>query len=183
MPIYNIVIDGKPVEIELKRERDGFLTAKLENRTFEIKLSTSTINPEEQFTIQLDGKTYKVEMSEVAREKPLNVRVEEATFKIQLKAPPRRSMLTVNSSSIRFPRKTVGSKEMSADAVAAPMTGRILSIYIKRGAQVKEGQKLCILEAMKMENEIVAPKKGIVQEICVSEGSPVNEGDDLFIIR
>jgi biotin carboxyl carrier protein len=122
-------------------------------------------------------------MSEVAREKPLNVKVEEATFKVQLKAPPRKSMLITKSSSTRSPRKTVGSKEMSADAVAAPMTGRILSIYVEKGAQVKENQKLCILEAMKMENEIVAPKKGIVQEVCVSEGSPVNEGDALFIIR
>jgi biotin carboxyl carrier protein len=62
------------------------------------------------------------------------------------------------------------------------MTGKILSIKVKKGEQVKAGQVLCILEAMKMENEIAAPKSGTVQEILASEGSSVGEGETLFII-
>jgi len=183
LPTYNVFIDGKPIEVELKGENDESLTATLDGRTFKVKLSIAMISSEEEFTVQLDGKTYKVEMSEVSREKPFNVRVEEIAFKVQLKAPIRRSVTTTESTPTRFIRRTAGPKEVLVDAVTAPMTGRILSVSIKKGDHVKEGQILCVLEAMKMENEIAAPKKGTVHEICVSEGSSVSEGDTLFIIN
>jgi len=63
------------------------------------------------------------------------------------------------------------------------MTGKIVSVKVKEGEEVKEGQVVCILEAMKMENEISAPKSGKVKEIRVSEGTAVNEGDILLIIE
>jgi biotin carboxyl carrier protein len=62
------------------------------------------------------------------------------------------------------------------------MTGKILSVKVKKGDQVKKGETLCILEAMKMENEITTSKAGTVREVYVSEGSSVSEGDSLFII-
>jgi biotin carboxyl carrier protein len=62
------------------------------------------------------------------------------------------------------------------------MTGKILSVKVKKGDQVKKGETLCILEAMKMENEITTSKAGTVREVYVFEGSSVSEGDTLFII-
>jgi biotin carboxyl carrier protein len=62
------------------------------------------------------------------------------------------------------------------------MTGKILSVKVKKGEQVKLGQVICILEAMKMENEITAPKAGTVREVHVSEGSSVSEGEPLFVV-
>ncbi|MGQ9539272.1 MAG: biotin/lipoyl-containing protein, partial [Candidatus Bathycorpusculaceae bacterium] len=59
---------------------------------------------------------------------------------------------------------------------------KILSIKVKKGEQVKAGQVLCILEAMKMENEIAAPMAGTIREVLVSEGASVNDGDPLFVI-
>jgi biotin carboxyl carrier protein len=53
---------------------------------------------------------------------------------------------------------------------------------VKKGEQVKAHQVLCVVEAMKMENEILAPKAGTIKEVNVSEGSPVSEGEPLFII-
>ncbi len=182
MPTYNVFIDGKPIEVELKKEDEECFTAKLEGRTSKIRLPKAKISPKEEFTVQIDGESYRVKMSEVSRETPFNVKVAEVTFKVQLKAPPRKSTETMESAPSRFLKKTAGSKEVSADTVVAPMTGRILKIHVEEGGQVTEGQILCILEAMKMENEIAAPKKGAVQEICTEEGSPVNEGDTLFVI-
>jgi len=66
--------------------------------------------------------------------------------------------------------------------VTAPMTGKILSVMVKKGDQVKTGQILCVLEAMKMENEVTAPKTGTVQEVYVSEDSSVSEGEALFVV-
>ena len=66
-----------------------------------------------------------------------------------------------------------------AVAVKAPMPGNILDVKVKAGASVKAGDVLVILEAMKMENEIVAPQDGTVASINVHKGDTVNSGDVL----
>lgn len=64
--------------------------------------------------------------------------------------------------------------------VTAPMPGKILRILVKEGEQVKTGQGLVVLEAMKMENEIPAPKDGVVKKILVKEGDTVDTGQALI---
>ena len=72
----------------------------------------------------------------------------------------------------------------SADGekITSPLPGTILKIVAKQGAAVKSGDVLCIIEAMKMENEIMAPCDGTVASVSVSEGASVNAGDLLFVI-
>jgi biotin carboxyl carrier protein len=62
------------------------------------------------------------------------------------------------------------------------MPGTIIDIDVNVGDQVTRGQKLLVLEAMKMENEIVAPHDGTVSEVCVQAGALVNAGDTLVIL-
>jgi biotin carboxyl carrier protein len=62
------------------------------------------------------------------------------------------------------------------------MPGTIIDIDVNVGDAVTRGQKLLVLEAMKMENEIVAPSDGTVNEICVQAGALVNAGDPLVIL-
>ncbi len=69
------------------------------------------------------------------------------------------------------------------EAVEAPMPGTILRIEVKEGEEVKEGQILAILEAMKMENEILAPRAGRVKSILTSQGASVNTSDKLIILE
>ena len=67
--------------------------------------------------------------------------------------------------------------------VVTPMAGKIVSVKVRKGDMVKVGDVVCILEAMKMENDITANKTGEIQEIHVSEGTAVNEGDILITIK
>ena len=67
--------------------------------------------------------------------------------------------------------------------MTAPMPGTILKILVNPGESVQENQPLMILEAMKMENEIVAGKSGVVAGIHVSTGDMVNPGDALITIN
>jgi len=67
--------------------------------------------------------------------------------------------------------------------ITSPMPGNILRIAVKPGDQIKEGDLVLILEAMKMENEIVAPQNGVVAAVQVNEGATVNGGDVLVIIQ
>ena len=66
--------------------------------------------------------------------------------------------------------------------VNAPMPGNILKVNVSQGQAVKSGDVLCVLEAMKMENEIMAPKDGTVTQVLVSKGSTVDTGAPLVVI-
>jgi len=66
--------------------------------------------------------------------------------------------------------------------VPAPMPGSVIEVLVKAGDQVKEGDTVVILEAMKMENEITAPQSGTVVKILVKAGDTVNNGDILMVI-
>ena len=70
----------------------------------------------------------------------------------------------------------------SGDAVKAPMPGTILKVNVKQGDAVKAGTVLCVLEAMKMENEILAPKDGTVTQVVAAKGSSVDTGAPLVFI-
>ena len=67
--------------------------------------------------------------------------------------------------------------------VNAPMPGTILDVKVAQGQAVKKGDILCILEAMKMENEILAPQDGTVAQVAVSKGASVNSGDPLVVLN
>jgi biotin carboxyl carrier protein len=62
------------------------------------------------------------------------------------------------------------------------MTGRVIRVDVEPGQEVKEGDILLVIEAMKMENEVLAPQAGTVKEVTVAAGGRINEGDLLVIL-
>jgi len=71
----------------------------------------------------------------------------------------------------------------SSDSLASPLQGTVLKVAVEQGAEVAEGDLICVIEAMKMENEIVAHRAGKVEELKVSEGAAVSSGDVLAVIK
>ena len=70
----------------------------------------------------------------------------------------------------------------AGETVSAPMPGTILKVNVTQGQAVKEGDVLCVLEAMKMENDIIAPKSGTVTQVVTTKGASVSSGDPLVVI-
>lgn len=130
-----------------------------------------------KFKIAIDGKEYLVEMEEldVKTNQPLtNVTAPEVAVTTPPITPTPVKQSEVPVSSV--------SASTAADTMVAPMSGNILKILVEVGQTVKENQPIMILEAMKMENEIVAEKAGIIKAIYVDQGMMVNPGDSLVLI-
>lgn len=79
--------------------------------------------------------------------------------------------------------KTVSPGTATSGAVKSPLPGVILSINVREGDKVKVGQRLLVLEAMKMENNIDSDKEGTIKSIKVRQGDSVMEGDVLIVIE
>jgi acetyl-CoA/propionyl-CoA carboxylase biotin carboxyl carrier protein len=85
----------------------------------------------------------------------------------------------------RPPRRSErsGGNAGASGAIVSPIQGTVLRVATKQGEQVEEGALICVIEAMKMENEITAPAAGTVEELGVSEGGSVTTGDTIAVIQ
>ena len=88
----------------------------------------------------------------------------------------------MNSRGVRERRAPGRGDTVSGDAVASPMQGNVFKVLVEKGATVEEGALVCIIEAMKIENEITAHKAGKIAELPISEGDAVTAGDTLAVI-
>ncbi len=104
------------------------------------------------------------------------VKVNNKVYEVELEK------VAESSESIIIPSSTVSnSSSNGGNKVLSPMSGKIWKMVVSNGQTVNEGDCLCILEAMKMENEIVSPYSGKVN-ILVSQGDEVNSNQILFEI-
>jgi acetyl-CoA/propionyl-CoA carboxylase, biotin carboxylase, biotin carboxyl carrier protein len=83
----------------------------------------------------------------------------------------------------RRERRSGGGGGGAPGTLISPIQGTVLKVAVKQGAQVEEGALVCVIEAMKMENEITAPSAGMVEELGVSEGGSVATGDTIAVIK
>ena len=129
-----------------------------------------------KYKVTLNGRTYEVE---VEHGKAMLLDEYEAIAP----APVAAAAAPVAAAPAAAPAAAAAPAVTGAgEAVTAPMPGNILKVNVNVGDAVKEGQVLVVLEAMKMENEIMAPKNGTVTQVVVSKGSTVDTGAPLVVI-
>lgn len=116
------------------------------------------------YNIKVNGKQYSVEVEEVS-----SSGAPVAAAPVQTAAPA--------PAAAPAPKAPAPA---GANTVKAPMPGTILKINVKPGDAVKRGDVLCVLEAMKMENDIKAAEDGTVSAVHVSQGDAVSTGDALI---
>ena len=140
-----------------------------------------------EYKLKIDGKDYAVSVNGV-EENIMNVVVNGKAHKVELESDAERPVsvarpTTVKPSAKETPAAVVPTPSTGAGkALKSPLPGVILDIFVNVGDTVKNGQKVLLLEAMKMENNIDADKDGVIVEINVAKGNSVNEGDTLMVI-
>lgn len=132
-----------------------------------------------KFQITVNGKCYEVEVEEIGGAVAPAPRA--AASAPAAPAPVPRAAAPAPAASAPAP-VSAAAVPAGAETVCAPMPGKIMSIKVKAGQAVNEGDLILTLEAMKMENEIFCSASGTVKEIRVNEGAAVNAGDVLVVI-
>ena len=131
-----------------------------------------------KYKVNLNGRTYEVE---VELSDAMLLSEYEAIAPAPVAAAPVAAPAAASVASAA-PAAAAPVVTGAGEAVNAPRPGTILKVNVTQGQAVKEGDVLCVLEAMKMENEIMAPKAGTVTQVVTSKGASVNTGDALVVI-
>jgi pyruvate carboxylase subunit B len=132
--------------------------------------------PRRVIRLYLDGREYIVGVEGVK----LEVLQSQQPILLQQAIPQTIQLTTLSTISQGSPGEAGG---FSGEPVKAPMAGKILKILVKPGDKVSRGDKVAIMESMKMQTDILAPVSGVVEKIMVSEGSDVEAGDIILTIK
>ncbi|MGM9974344.1 MAG: biotin/lipoyl-containing protein [Clostridiaceae bacterium] len=136
-----------------------------------------------KYNIFVNGVAYKVEVEEVKGEGGQIARNVEPTPSAPKKAAapsPKENIAPEANNSTAGAPIDINS---DAEKIQSPMPGTIVDIRVAPGDKITSGQVMLILEAMKMENEIVAPRAGTIERVFVSKGQSVNAGDVMISIQ
>ena len=116
-----------------------------------------------KYNVTVNGNKYEVEVQEENSE----VAASESEVKVQE----------------RMEAPSINTDNIEGQIISAPMPGKIIAVKTSVGAKVKKDQVILVLEAMKMENEIMAPVDGIISNIFIDKNTTVNAGDKLVAIK
>ena len=131
-----------------------------------------------KYKVTLNGRTYEVEV-EAGKAMLLDEYVAIVPTAAPVAAPAAAPAPVAAPAAAPAP---AAAAPVAGEAVTAPMPGNILKVNVTPGQAVKEGDVLVVLEAMKMENEILAPKACTVKQVLVSKGSTVDTGATLVVL-
>ena len=110
------------------------------------------------------------------------VKVNGKVYEVELESVSEASGSIVSEKKSDAPAPAAPAASGEGTPLLSPIQGTVLKINVSEGSSVKKGDVLLVIEAMKLENDIVAPKDGVVKGIKVSKGQNVNSKDQLLII-
>ncbi len=155
---------GKRYNLSLEPQTENTILISHEGKTYEVSASFIT---EEEVLLMINGRVYNVlvQSNSVGH----NVIIGDRIYQVE------KRISSVSSKD----QKAAGKKV----EVKISMPGKVVAVRVENGSQVKEGQPILILEAMKMQNEIRAPRDGRITNLNVKAGDTVETGTILFTLE
>jgi biotin carboxyl carrier protein len=164
---YDVVVDGKTRRLELHRGEHTW-NCTVDGQLVEVD---AALTARDVLSVLVGNKAYEIKRERSLRGE-LHMVIGSARYAVDVQDP--RSLRT---------RRAAAGNEAGPQKLIAAMPGKIVRIIVKEKDEVKAGQPVIVMEAMKMQNEMKSPKDGRVQKILTSEGSTVNAGDTLAVIE
>jgi acetyl-CoA/propionyl-CoA carboxylase biotin carboxyl carrier protein len=172
-----------PADIAILRHPD-FVAGEHSTKWVEERLDLSDITADMRSRVDAEG----VDEPKVRRD--VDVEVNGRRFGVTVWVPESQAGAAVapagtGGRASHRPRRSTGASSRAAGsgAVTVPMQGTIVKVLVSEGDEVEAGQTVCVLEAMKMENNIAADKSGTVKEVKVTAGQSVGSGDVVVVIE
>jgi len=163
---YELVLEGRRRKLRLKRS-EGRAWVQLGEEPLEVDVAQWS---QEAFSLILEGRSHDVSVSPNAG--GFQVFVDGESFQVGLVDPRRDG-----------PSSSGGTAASGPMAVSAPMPGKVVRILAAEGEEVRQGQGLVVVEAMKMQNELTSPGSGRIRAVRVEEGQAVNAGEALVLVE
>lgn len=135
-----------------------------------------------KFNVRVNGKSYEVEVEELNSSESTQTVAPVHKHVQQPVQQPVQKVEQVPAKKVETPKPAETHVSSGNNVVKAPLPGVVVDIFISEGARVSKGQKLLVIEAMKMENEILSDYDGVVEKILVKKGDNVDGDQDLIII-
>ena len=139
-----------------------------------------------EFKYTIDGKEYNVAIASIDANNVADITVNGESYKVQLEKeaePEKKKVVLGQPVAAESEDAAPAANVNTSNAIKAPLPGTITQICVEVGQEVKAGDTLVVLEAMKMANNIEAEADGKVTAICVKQGQAVLEEDALVVVE
>ena len=162
---YEAEIDGQTINLEWQ-ERDGRIAVVIEERCYDVEV----VRPEEGvYQLLIGNQVYEARVSEA----------ENDCLRVNLRG----TLFTATIIDRKHRRAGAEHGDESQRQLIAPMPGKVVRVLLRAGDEVKAGQGVIVVEAMKMQNEIKSPKDGRLLDVRVSEGETVSGNQVLATVE
>lgn len=163
-----VVLDGRDAEVEARAE-NGHVVLEVEGRTLEADFLA--LPDGEVYSLLVNGKHHEVRIAPEGDR--LEITVDGTAFPVEVRHPIEKTLAAVTrTAAIR-----------AGETIAAPMPGLVFALRVKPGDVVAAGQSVCVIEAMKMQNELTSRHGGIVTDVLVEERATVAAGQPLIRLK
>lgn len=163
-------LNSETHEVEITRGDELNLTAEVDGRVYHLEASEPEPNV---YLLKHENRIYQIFVSPNQNSsEPFAVRAGNQNYDIKIYDPKR-----LRGSGAG------GGQTEGASEIKTAMPGKVVRVLAEVGAEIKQGDGVIIVEAMKMQNEMKSPKDGVIKEIRFAEGATVNAGDVLAVIE
>ena len=165
-----IKVGDRIAQVELLRQEGNLLEIKIDNQVYSLDLMHTS---DGTFSIINNGHSYNIELVQQDQPKKYTAFTLYKTFDIEV----------IDAETRYLINRDGGAMHSNENAIISPMPGKIVRILLGQGDQVKKGETVVIISAMKMESEYKSPREGIIKRVNVKEGDTVESNQVLIEIE